>query len=110
MSGAEPGRYATSFSLHMRRNSLNTHRLSRRQPSHQLGQRPQVLSAEMRPPLRDHHQGIAGDHVRPTDRKADQTRFVAVAVDAVFPPGVLVEEQLEHAPTPGMMRMGDAKT
>src|SRR6266403_2339336 len=93
-SSSRPTIVRISFSLHLRRNSLYTHRLSRRQPSHQLGQRPQVLSAETRPALRNHHDGIAGDHICPTGRKADHTPVVTVAVDAVFPPVVLVEEQL----------------
>jgi hypothetical protein len=99
-----------SFSLHMRRNSLYTPRLSSGQPSHQLGQRPQILSAEMRSARRDHHDRIGGDHVRPTGRKADQIPVVSVAVDTVFSPVVLVEEKLELAPDPGMVGMGDAKT
>jgi hypothetical protein len=94
--------HETQFPLHAR--------LSRGQPSHQLGQRPQILSAEMRSARRDHHDRIGGDHVRPTGRKADQIPVVSVAVDPVFPPVVLVEEQLELAPDPGMVRMGDAKT
>jgi hypothetical protein len=99
-----------SFSLHMRRNSLDTPRLSSGQPSHQLGQRPQILSAEMRSARRGHHDRIGGDHVCPTGRKADQIPVVSVAVDTVFPPVVLVEEQLELAPDPGMVGMDDAKT
>jgi hypothetical protein len=70
----------------------------------------QFLRTEMCAARRDHHDRIGGDHVRPTDRKADQIPVVGVAVDTVFSPVVLVEEQLELAPDPGMVRMGDAKT
>jgi hypothetical protein len=64
----------------------------------------------MRSAVRDHHEGIGGDHVRPTGRKADQIPIVIVAVDAVFSPVGLVQEQVELAPAPGMMGMDDAKT
>ena len=94
----------------MRHNSLYTHRLSSGQPSHQLSQRPQILRTEMRAAPRGPHDRIDGDHVGPTGRKADQLPVVSVAVNPVFPPVVLVEEQLELAPDPGMVGMGDAKT
>jgi hypothetical protein len=64
----------------------------------------------MRAALRDYHHGIGGDHVRPTGRQADQIPALALTVDAVFPPLVLVDKQLEFVTTPGMMGMGDAKT
>jgi hypothetical protein len=59
---------------------------------------------------RHHHDGVSGHHVRPTGRKANHIPVVTVAIDAVFPPVGLVEEQLELAPDPGVMGMGDAKT
>jgi hypothetical protein len=64
----------------------------------------------MRSTARDHHDGVGGHHIRPTSRKTDQLPVVIVEVDAVFPPVVLMEEQLELATEPGMMGMGDAKT
>jgi hypothetical protein len=109
-SSAGPTSRWASFSLHIRHNSLYTHRLRSGQPLHQLGQRPQILRAEMRAAPRGHHDRIGGDHVGPTGRKADQIPVVSVAVDPVFPPVVLVEEQLELAPDPGMVGMGDPKT
>jgi hypothetical protein len=59
---------------------------------------------------RHHYDGVSGRHVRPTGRKADHIPVVTVAIDAVFSPVGLVEEQLELAPEPGVMGMGDAKT
>jgi hypothetical protein len=109
-SSAGPASMWASFSLHMRHNSLYTPRLSSGQPSHQLGQRPQILRAEMRAAPRGHHDRIDGDHVGPTCRKADQIPVVSVAVKPGLPPVGLVEEQLELTPHPGMVGMGDPKT
>src|SRR5262245_55242383 len=109
-SGSAPIIQWSSFSLHMGRNSLYRHRESRGQLSHQLAQRPQAFSAEPRSTLGDHHNGIGGDHVRPTCGKGDQIPLITVAVDPIFSPVMFVHEQLELAPEPRMMRMGDAKT